>query len=85
MMDKWYSFNNVEDFNLWHEALKVKLGYPLPSIDEYGNILGEPYSTNYTSVVKVADNDYRAVIKEQYAEGLILSEKPIFTDEPMSI
>lgn len=83
-MDKWYSFDSIESFNSWHETLKADLNYPLPSMDEDGNIVGEPYSTEYTSAVKVADNDYRAVIEDKYADGLILSEKPIFEDKPMS-
>jgi hypothetical protein len=83
-MDKWYSFDSIESFNSWHEALKAELGYPLPSIDQDGNLIGEPYSTDYTSAIKVLDNDYRAIVEDQYADGLILSEKPIFEDKPMS-
>lgn len=83
-MDKWYSFDSIESFDQWHEALKTQLGYPLPSIDQDGNIIGEPFSTDYTSIVKVTDNDYRAVVEDEYADGLILSEKPVFQDKPMS-
>jgi len=83
-MDKWYSFDSIESFQTWHEALKIQLGYPLPSIDQEGKIMGEPYSTEYTSVIKIADNDYRAVVEDQYAEGLTLSDRPIFQDKPMS-
>jgi hypothetical protein len=82
-MDNWYSFDSIESFNAWHEALKAELGYPLPSIDQDGNIVGEPYSTEYTSAVKVSDNDFRAIVEDQYSDGLILSEKPFFEDKMM--
>jgi hypothetical protein len=80
-MDKWYAFDSIESFNTWHDNLKSELGYPLPSIDSEGNIIGEPFSTDYTSVIKVADNDFRAVVEDEYAEGLTLSEQPIFEDK----
>jgi hypothetical protein len=82
-MDKWYTFDSLESFDSWHEALKIALGYPLPSIDSEGNVIGEPFSTDYTSVIKVTDNDFRAVVEDEYAKGLTLSEQPIFTDKPM--
>ena len=83
-MDKWYTFDSIESFNSWHETLKTELNYPLPSVDQDGNIVGEPYSTDYTLVIKVADNDFRAVVEDKYAKGLTLSEQFIFTEKPMS-
>jgi hypothetical protein len=83
-MDKWYTFDSIESFDSWHEALKIALDYPLPSIDSEGNVIGKPFSVDYTSVIKVADNDFRAVVEDEYAKGLTLSEQPIFTDKPMS-
>ena len=83
-MDKWYSFDSIESFNSWHEALKTELGYPLPSLDQDGNLIGEPYSTDYTAAVKVSDNDYRAVVEDQYSDGLTLTDKPIFDDKMVS-
>ena len=82
-MDKWYTFDSIQSFNTWHEALKQALGYPLPSIDAEGNVIGEPFTTDYTFVIKVVDNDFRAVVEDEYAKGLILSEKPIIEDKPM--
>ncbi len=82
-MDKWYTFDSLESFDSWHDQLKIALGYPLPSIDSQGNVIGEPFSTDYTSVIKVTDNDFRAVVEDEYAKGLTLSEQPIFTDKPM--
>jgi hypothetical protein len=79
-MDKWYKFDSLEAFNAWHEQLKSDLNYPLPSIDKDGNIIGEPFTTDYTSAVKVSDEDFRAMIDEEFADGLTLSEAPKFDD-----
>ena len=78
---KWYTFISKEAFDIWHEGIKALLGYPLPSFDKNGNEVGEPYTTEYTSVVKFADGDWRTISAEEYAEGLELSTKPIFPDE----
>lgn len=78
---KWYSFTSKEAFDTWHEALKTELGYPLPSVDSEGNVLGEPFTTEYTSVIEVAADDWRTVIDEQYADGLTPSSAPIIKDE----
>lgn len=77
----WYKFTSLEAFNTWHEALKAELGYPLPSIDQDGNVIGEPFTTEYTSVVKVSDNDFRTIAKAEHAEGLEASTEPVFPDE----
>jgi len=73
----WYTFSSLEAFNTWHESIKVQLGYPLPSKDINGNIVGEPFTTDYTNPVVVSDTDVRAYIDEQYASNLTLSESPI--------
>lgn len=77
----WYTFTSKEAFDTWHEALKVELGYPLPSIDKEGNVIGEPYTTEYTSVVQVSQNDWRTIADPEYAQDLELSTKPVFSDE----
>lgn len=77
-MMAWYTFNSENDFNIWHQNIKNQLGYPLPSVDIEGNIIGEPFTTEYTNLIKFSDNDWRASIEEAHAEELILSEQPIF-------
>jgi hypothetical protein len=77
---KWYKFTSEQDFDVWHDQIKESLDFPLPSIDIDGNVVGEPYTTQYTYAVKVSDNDWRAIVDEQYAEGLIESEEPTFED-----
>jgi hypothetical protein len=80
----WYTFTSLEVFNAWHDALKIQLGYPLPSIDDNGNVIGEPYTTEYTSVVEVSANDWRTISAPEYAQGLEPSSKPIFPYEPVN-
>jgi hypothetical protein len=79
----WYKFLSLEAFNAWHDALKIELGYPLPSVDSQGNVIGDPYTTEYTSVLKVSPNDWRTISAPEYAEGLEPSSKPIFPHEPV--
>jgi hypothetical protein len=78
---RWYKFQSQEDFDVWHEALKKQLGYPLPSYDINGNLVGEPYTTDYTSVVKIAENDFRTIIDQEYAQGLTPCDAPEIKDE----
>jgi hypothetical protein len=77
----WYTFISKETFDTWHETLKAKLGYPLPSFDQEGQFVGEPYTTEYTSIVKYAEGDWRTIVDEEYAEDLVLSTEPVFADE----
>lgn len=76
---KWYKFPSREAFDVWHNKVCIELGLPKPSVDIYGNIVGEPFTTSYTDVIEVAENDFRAQSEEKYAEGLTLSERPITT------
>jgi len=80
-MSNWYTFDSEESFNTWHEALKAELGYPIPSIDFEGNVIGEPYSTDYAQYIKVNETDYRAYIEDIYADGLTLSTNPMEQNE----
>jgi hypothetical protein len=82
-MDKWYTFDSVASFNIWHEQLKSALNYPLPSIDAEGNVIGEPFTSNYTSIIKVSNDDFRAVVEDKYSDGLTLSSQPIFNNKPI--
>lgn len=77
----WYKFDNIESFNEWHEQFKQTHGYPIPSKDSTGKIIGSPYTTDYTEPVVVSGNDIRAFIEDKYSNGLTLSEKPVVDSE----
>ena len=72
----WYKFESKDAFNIWHEALKNELGYPLASVDQDGNEIGEPYTTDYTLSYEVADDDIRAMIEIEHGKGLTESKSP---------
>lgn len=77
----WYRFDSEEEFTTWHEEVKQRLGYPLPSRNSDGEIVGEPYTTDYTTVIKISDSDWRAFVEENHAQGLTESEEPVFEDK----
>lgn len=77
----WVKWNSIEDFNLWHEAIKIELGLPKMSVGKNGEI--DPtavISTDYVLPIVVAENDIRAFIGENFAEGLAISSDPTPTD-----
>lgn len=80
-MSNWYKWESIESFNTWHEAIKIQLGLPKPSITEDGSeVIGGVITDEYTNPITVAQNDIRAVVETDYAEGLILSEDPYRSD-----
>jgi hypothetical protein len=57
----WAKFNTLEDFNIWHDAIKEELGIPLP----------DGITTAYTEPHLVEDGSYSAWVDQEYSEGLI--------------
>jgi len=72
----WYKFNSEEDFNIWHQSIKNRLGYPFLSKDLNGNEC-EPLNTEYTSVEFIND-EFKVWVDEQYAESLVQTDAPIY-------
>lgn len=72
----WYKFESLENFNTWHEGIKLELGYPYPSIDPEGNSC-EPLNTEYTSVEFIND-EFKAWVDEEHAQGLTPTTAPIY-------
>lgn len=72
----WYTFENIESFNQWHESLKQRLGYPLPALDSNGNITDGTITTDYTNPVIVLENDVRAWVDEEYSNNLVACDAP---------
>ena len=67
----WYEWASLEAFNVWHEALKQSLGYPLISTNQATG-LPDPdaqVTDNYTSPIEV-QGKFIALVEEIYAEGL---------------
>ncbi len=77
----WVKWNSLESFNEWHEIVKAQLGLPKMSVGKNGEI--DPtatVSTDYVLPTIVAENDIRALISEDYADGLEVSINPIPAD-----
>jgi len=73
----WVKWDSIDQFDLWHDAIKTELGLPKMSVGKNGEI--DPtavVSTDYVLPTIVAENDIRALISEIYAEGLEISENP---------
>jgi hypothetical protein len=68
----WYEWDDLESFNLWHDALCLSLGYPLHSVNQQtGEIdLSAQPTTSYTKVYEV-ENKWIAEVEDDYSEGLV--------------
>jgi hypothetical protein len=66
-----YEWNSVEDFNTWHDALCLELGYPLIGINAATGLPDEtkPMTTEYTRAIEV-ENKWIAEVEIQHAQGL---------------
>lgn len=71
----WCQFETIETFTVWHETLKISLGYPFPSVDSNGNECS-PMNVDYTRAEIVAENDCRAFVDSEHSIGLIECEAP---------
>ena len=67
-----YEWNSLEDFNVWHNQLKQQLNYPLENINQATGLPNGTFTENYTSPIEI-DEKVIAIVEEQYAEGLILT------------
>ena len=79
---KWYKFDSLDDFNVWHENIKTQLGYPKISVDIYGNLMPDATITDsYTLPIIISNEDIRVFINADFSAGLIPSESPYPPDE----
>ena len=67
----WYEWNTKEDFDTWHNALCVQLGYPLTPVNQ---LTGEPdefaqKTVAYTNAFFV-ENKWIALVEPDYADDL---------------
>lgn len=83
-MSNWYKWDSIESFNTWHEGIKAELGLPKSSVTEDGLAVPDGVITDqYTNAFIVAEDDIRAMVENEYSEGLKASENPII-DERVS-
>ncbi|HAC91969.1 MAG TPA: hypothetical protein DCF63_15290 [Planctomycetaceae bacterium] len=68
---EWYEWESLEAFNVWHESIKVELGYPKPSINQATGEVDESaqWSVEYTDAIEL-DGKVIAVVESDKSEGL---------------
>ena len=60
---KWYEWDTQADFDNWHTALNLQLGYP-----------NEASGTIQYTEARPVENKWIALVDDEYADGLVLSE-----------
>jgi hypothetical protein len=76
LMGNYYVWENLENFEIWHNKIKLEIGLPKLSIDQFGNEC-LPYNENYTDAVIVNDKII-AYVGNEYAADLSVTElRPI--------
>jgi hypothetical protein len=76
-LKNWYKWDSLESFNVWHNQIKEQLDLPKMSVDITGQIVPDAViNSAYTEVHHIAENDYRAFLADEYADGLELSDNP---------
>lgn len=74
-MWNFYEWSTEEEFNIWHDAIRKRLNYPLAGYIQATGELDEsaPLTTEYTSV-KLVQDKYIGQVEESEAEGLALTD-----------
>lgn len=70
---KWYQWQSIEDFDLWHNALCLQLGYPITPVNQSTGLPDD----NAQKVVRycdarLVDGVYIAQVEDIYADGLTM-------------
>lgn len=70
----WYEWDSIEDFNTWHDALCVELGYPLDSYNQYsGQVDSKAAKTSKYTNPFIVEDKVIAVVEPEYADNLTLT------------
>lgn len=76
-LKNWYKWDSLESFDTWHNEIKEQLNLPKMSVDIAGEIVPNAIiNSAYTQVYHIGENDYRALVANQYADDLELSDNP---------
>jgi hypothetical protein len=71
----FYIFQDIEEFNIWHEQVKIEIGLPF----------ADGITTEYTSPIIQDDGSVIAFSDEEFAEGLTVTSysPPVNNYEPV--
>jgi hypothetical protein len=81
-MMNWYEWNSQEEFDVWHDALCVELGYPLTPVNQATGLPDEDAQKTvaYTYCIPVGQKVI-AQIDDEYADNLALTNlRPIIVE-----
>lgn len=73
MAQNFYEWDSIEAFNLWHNDLKLQLGYPLENTNQLTALPDGTFTDTYTKPIKIG-NKWIAVVEDTYADGLTLTD-----------
>ena len=74
MSQQLYEWDNIEQFNLWHNALCTELGYPITGVNQATGLPDDNAQKviAYTTPNQIG-NKIVASVEDKYATGLILT------------
>lgn len=71
-MWNWYEWESIEEFNTWHDAICVSLGYPLDSYNQAtGQIDPEAAKTTAYAAPSFVSGKVIATVEDDHADGLV--------------
>ena len=73
MAKNFYEFDTLEAFDLWHDELKLQLGYPIENTNQATGLGDGTFTESYTTPIQI-DDKWIAVIEDIYADGLTLTD-----------
>lgn len=81
----WYSWSNRQAFDLWHNAVCMKLGIPFPGRNAATGEVDEnaQWTIAYVSPIVCADDDVRAFI-EQHVANLVADNLGVPANPPLA-
>jgi hypothetical protein len=67
----WYEFNSLEEFNVWHDALCMSLGYPIYGVNQLTGLvdLRATPITAYTEA-HLVESKWICWVDEEHSSGL---------------
>ena len=74
MSQRLYEWDNIEQFNLWHDVLCAELGYPITGVNQATGLPDDDAQkvVNYTTPYEIEDRIV-ASVEDQYATGLTVT------------
>ena len=73
MAKNFYEWDSLSSFNLWHNELKLLLGYPLENTNQLTGLPDGTFTDTYTKPIQI-DDKWIAVVEDAYADGLTLTD-----------